>query len=127
MIRTLQVLNGLLVVVMVGFGLLWMFDPASTQQMMGIGARNLVGMSTLRGDIAGMFLAAGLMLAAGLWTRNTAWFLAVALLMCAIMLGRLVGLVMDGVSSMAIQNLVSEAVIVAITLGAHRKLGRQQG
>ena len=125
MIRTLQVLNGLLVALFVGSGLFWMFAPGILLQMMGIEVVNIVGMSTLRGDISGMFLASGLMLAAGLWTRNTAWFLAVAVLMGAIMLGRLIGLAMDGVSAMAIQNLITEVIVLAITLGAHRKLGPQ--
>ena len=120
--RVFRVLVGLLALLFIGYGLIYMFNPTDLAPLMGIEAKDVLGVSTLRADVCGMFLAIGLMLAAGLWRGDTTWFLAAAVLVGAIMLGRIVGIVADGHTRMVVANLVTEVVIVAILLGAHRRL-----
>ena len=93
--RALQIIIGVLAALLLAQALWMVFDPRVTVDAMAIEATNgnLLGLSTLRADVAGLFLGMGLMLALGLWQRNSTWFLAVAVLMGTIAFGRLVGFV----------------------------------
>ena len=124
MSKALQVTIGILAALALLQALWMVFDPQMTESAMGIEATNgnLLGLSTLRGDVAGLFLGLGLMLALGLWQRNSTWFLAVALLMATIAFGRLVGFVADGVTGLAVANLVIEIVVIGLMWLAHRQL-----
>lgn len=124
MSKALQIIIGILAALTL-LQALWMaFDPQMTQAAMGIEATNgnLLGLSSLRADVAGLFLGLGVMLALGLWQRNSTWFLAVALLMGTIAFGRLVGFVADGVTGMAVTNFVIEIVVIGLMWLAHRQL-----
>ncbi len=124
--KALQIVIGILAALVLLQALWMVFDPQVTEDAMGIEATNgnLLGLSSLRGDIGGLFLGMGLMLALGLWQRNATWFLAVALLMGTIAFGRLVGFVADGVTGMAMANFIIEIVVIGLMWLAHRQLGR---
>ena len=126
MSKALQIIIGILAALVLLQALWMVFDPQVTEDAMAIEAPNgnLLGLSTLRGDVAGLFLGMGLMLALGLWRRNSTWFLAVALLMCTIAFGRLVGFVADGVTGMAVTNFVIEIVVIGLMWMAHRQLSQ---
>ena len=122
--KALQIIIGILAALTL-LQALWMaFDPQVTQDAMGIEATNgnLLGLSSLRAAVAGLFLGMGVMLALGLWQRNSTWFLAVALLMGTIAFGRLVGFVADGVTGLAVTNFVIEIVVIGLMWLAHRQL-----
>ncbi len=126
MSKALQIVIGILAALTILTALLMVFDPQITEDSMGIEATNgnLLGLSSLRGDVGGLFLGAGLMLALGLWQRNSTWFLAVALLMGTIAFGRVVGLVADGVTGTAVTNFVIEIVMIGLMWLAHRQLSQ---
>ena len=65
-----------------------MLDPASAPDRYAVESLGLVGSSTLRGDLGGMFLGAALMLAWGLLSGRTTLFFAVAVLMGSIPFAR---------------------------------------
>ncbi len=117
-----KVLIGLLAALFLYMAFGMIFTPVAASGSLGIEALDLTGMSTLRGDVGGMFLACGVMLVLGLVRNNTLWFLPVALLMATIALGRLVGFAAEGVSSTAMTNFVAELVIIAVLMLAHRRL-----
>ena len=59
------------------------------------------------------------MLVLRLVTGQTTWFLAVAILMAGVILGRIVGVVRDGLDKAVIPPLVIELVIGSVLLAAH--------
>ena len=124
--RALQIIIGVLAALLLAQALWMVFDPQVTVDAMAIEATNgnLLGLSTLRADVAGLFLGMGLMLALGLWQRNSTWFLAVAVLMGTIAFGRLVGFVADGVTGTAVTNFVIEIVAIGLMWLAHRQLSQ---
>jgi hypothetical protein len=69
--------------------------------------------------LAVFFFACVAMIVIGLVTGETRWFLAVAILMAAAVVGRLVGLVGDGLEAAALPPLIVELVIGGAMLAAH--------
>ena len=82
-----------------------------------------MGLSTIRSDLGGMFLTGGALLALGVLRGQTLWFLAVALLMGLIALGRLIGFALDGYDQRLLLPLIFEIVFVVLFVVAHRQLG----
>ena len=126
MSKAMQVVIGILAALVLLQAVWMVFDPQVAETAMGIEATdgNLLGLSTLRGDLGGLFLGLGVMLALGLWTRDSTWFLAVGALMATIMFGRLVGFAMDGLTGMAAANFVIEIIVVGLMWLAHRQLSQ---
>ena len=126
MVLTLKILTGLFALLFLFMGLQLMFAPASGAVGMAVTPIGEHGLNTLRGDMGGMFVASSAMLILGLVRGRAVWFLAVALLMGLIALGRLIGFVMDG--NPATATLVAfcfEIVIAAVLLLASRKLANE--
>ncbi len=118
----LKIVIGLIALLFLVMGGGLLIDPASATAQFGLESTGVVGLSTLRGDLAGMFLASALMLALGLVRGNTTWVLAVAVLMALIAFGRLVGFVADGADPATVTAFVAELVIVALLYLGHRRL-----
>lgn len=119
-LRIVVVLIGLLFAFM---GLNLMFNPLGSAEGMGLTPIGELGLNTLRGDLGGLFLASTVLLSIALIQRRAEWFLAVAVLMSAIALGRIVGFVLDGNPSDAtLTALGFEIVITAVLIFASRRL-----
>jgi hypothetical protein len=118
----LKVIVGLVALLFAFMGTGLVFGPETASAQYGLEATGAVGFSTLRGDFGGMFFAAAVMLVLGLWRGNTVWFLAVAVLMIAIALGRVVGFAVEGAVGQTITPLVAELVIAAVLYAAHVRL-----
>ena len=84
------------------------------------------GLNTIRADIGGLLLVNVIMMVIGLWRCNTTWFLAVAVIMSTVALGRLIGLAIDGVDAAVVPPLVVELVIAGVMLVAHRRLAPEK-
>jgi len=119
---TLKIVIGLMALLMALMGLNAMFNPVAAAPQFGVTPEGIIGLSTLRGDVGGMFITTAVLLAVGLWRRQTAFFLAVAILMGLIAFGRLVGFAMDGVEQAVVVPFVVELVFVAVLVAAHYKL-----
>jgi hypothetical protein len=107
-----------------GIGLNFLFNPVTMGAEFGLQPDGIVGLNAIRGDLGGMFLAMAMMVTAGLATGQRLWFLAVAVLIGCIALGRLLGFVIDGVSGNNLPAFVAELVLLAILVLAHRRAPR---
>ena len=119
----LNILVGLAILMLAGLGLMSMFAPRRMLANFSIEPIGKAGLNTVRSVIGGLFLASVVLLAVGLTTGQTQGFVAVAILMAAVALGRVVGVVMDGFDKAIIPPLVVEVVIIAVLLMANSQLG----
>lgn len=107
-----------------GFGL-W----AAPEELAGglrVGPLSPEGVSTLRADLGGLFVALAVLCLAGVWTRRAMLLQAAALILVTIVVGRLMGVVDDGLPGGVPRALAVEiAAIAALVLHA-RGLGRSE-
>jgi hypothetical protein len=76
-------------------------------------------LNTFRGDRGGFLLGSGLMMVMGLGRNHTPWFLAVALIISALVFGRLVGFVFDGIDMTVVPAFVVELVVIGVMVLAY--------
>ena len=110
----LTILVGVVGLLMLVLGVQWLTDPVATAARLGITLQGADALSTARGDIAGMFIGGALMALLGLLTRNSAWLLALALMLALIAAGRVVGFFMDGPAAPSVQAFFAELVMAAV-------------
>ena len=79
-------------------------------------------LNTVRGFLGGLFTASSIVLATGLITGNTTFFLAVAMTMSVVVIGRWVGIVVDGFEKKVVFPLLAEMVMVSIFITAYSQL-----
>ena len=119
----IQILVILATLMLTGLGLVSMFAPRRMLANFSIEPVGNLGISTIRSVIGGLFLASVAMLIFGLVTGFTQGFVAVATLLGAVAVGRVVGIIMDGFDKAVVAPLVVEIVMVGILLVAHAQLG----
>ena len=93
------------------------------QGLVGLSCLFLAGLNTMRGFLGGLFVGSSIVLATGLATGNTTFFLAVATVMSAVVVGRLIGIAVDGFDKKVDFPLVLEVVMVTIFFVAYAQLG----
>ncbi|MHC4234037.1 MAG: DUF4345 family protein [Planctomycetota bacterium] len=108
---------------LVGLGALTMFAPKSMVGFLAVEPAGPAGLNTIRGFLGGLFLGSSVVLATGLATGNTTFFLAVATTMSVVVVGRFVGIAVDGFDKKVLFPLVLEMVMVAIFIVAYTQLG----
>ncbi len=119
----IKVVVGLIALLLLVMGFNLMFDPADSALGFNVTPIGIDGLSTLRADLGGMFLASAVLLVLGLVQQKAQWFYAVAILMGLIALGRLIGFVLDGgPSDVTLPAFIAELVFVAILTFAGLKL-----
>lgn len=124
MIETvLQGLVGLSCLFLVGLGARTMFAPKSMLEILAVEPEGPTGLNTIRGFLGGLMIGSSIVLATGLATGNTTFFLAVATVMGVVVVGRLVGIAVDGFDKKVVFPLVAELVMVTIFVVAHTQLG----
>ncbi|KIC10861.1 hypothetical protein RA19_08935 [Leisingera sp. ANG-M1] len=115
----LQIVIGLGTLMLAGLGLMSMLNPGKMAGNFGVETTGVVGLSTIRSAMGGMFLSCVAMLAAGQLTGVTLWFVPVAVVMAAIAFGRLISMAFDGFDSQVVPPLVIELVLAAALTTAH--------
>lgn len=123
MALTLKILAGLFALLFLFMGVGFLFDPTGGAEGIGLSPIGELGLNTLRGDMAGLFLASTALIGLGLFLKKGEWLLAVAVLMLFIAAGRLVGFALDGNPSQP--SLVAfgfEIVIAAVLCATSRSL-----
>lgn len=105
-----------------GLGLGAMFIPERMLELLDLTPRGTYGYNTIRSDIGGLLISSGLLIVIGWRTRNASWFLATALVMGLLLVGRFVSLALDGVTAQAVPAIVVEVVVVSLMLIASRVL-----
>ena len=92
-LRALLFVGGLFYAILgVGF----LFDPAGSGAEFGLTAQGAHGLATIRADITAFFIVAGGCMIWGGWARKGDPLLVTAALMLLALLGRSVGLAVDG-------------------------------
>lgn len=113
-LRTLSTLFGLL---FLALGLTLLLTPGRQATMFAVAPSGIAGLSTIRADLAGLFLVMGSCALAGAMRRSPTLLAVPAAILTVIAAGRLVGLLADGVSSEALRSLGVE-VVGALVLGS---------
>lgn len=119
----LQVLVGLISAMLAGLGGASIFAPHKMLANFAIQPDGAAGLNTVRGVIGGLFLGSLGLLVFGLVSGQSQWFLAVAAVLGAVAVGRVVGLAADGFTKDVVPPLVLELVMVGVLVGAHSVLG----
>lgn len=121
---TLNVFVILATVMLSGLGIMSMFAPRRMVANFAIEPVGKAGLSTIRSVIGGLFLASVALLVIGLTTGQTLGYLAVAILMAVVAVGRIVGILADGFDKAVLPPLIVELVIIAVLLSAHYQLSQ---
>lgn len=120
LVNTLVALVGLL---FAALWLGWMVDPAGMSARWELSALSVFGSNNLRGDIGGLFL--GIAAFCGLYfVGGTMWLRAAAVVLTCVLLGRWVGIAIEGYHPQSMLNAVIEAVLLLVFMGAMKFGGR---
>ena len=123
----IQGLVVLLVLLFLVMGANFVLSPIAAGGGIGLEALDITGMSSLRGDMGGLFLGTAALLIYGLVRRSEGAFLAVALYMGVIALCRVVGFAQEGASESALTAFGVEIFIVALLWFASVRLPKLRG
>ncbi|WP_420410700.1 DUF4345 family protein [Roseibium sp.] len=115
----LQIMTVLAAIMLFGLGMTSMFVPGKMLKNFSVEPIGTAGLSTIRSVAGGLFLASFGLIAFGLATGRTEAFLPVALLMAAVVIGRVVGLIADGFDKSVVPPIIVELVIIAVLVNAH--------
>ena len=116
-----KILVGLVGLFFVVWGLRFVFTPEAMGSEFSIAPSGIPGLSTIRGDLGGAFIATGVFALLGLWRNAAHWLWAAVGVIGAIALGRLIGFAFDGTHPMTLVPFVAELIFIAVlVLGARR-------
>ncbi len=119
---TLNIFVILATLMLSGLGIMSMFAPRRMVANFAIEPVGTAGLSTIRSVIGGLFLASVALLVIGLTTGQTLGYVAVAILMAVVAVGRIVGILADGFDKAVLPPLVVELAIIAVLLSAYYQL-----
>ncbi len=117
-----KVLPGILAVVFLLVGLLFMFNPEATLARLELTPEGIAGWAAIRSFIGGTFVGMALLLIHGVVKSEAKPVRMVAILLGAAVIGRLFGLIFDGVNSTVIGPVVIEIVLVAMLLFSSKNI-----
>ena len=103
----------------------FMFNPAAMEADFAVRALETHGMGTLRGDLGGTFLMLAIFTFHGSRPGSAAWLAVPLVFMLTVLFGRVVHIVLDGLTDPAIRSTMIELIAVAILEYARRKLGTE--
>ena len=120
--KTLPILLKLLSLGMLFGALGFMFDPASMEADFAVAALETHGMGTIRGDLGGTFLMLAIFTFYGSGPGKAAWLAVPLVFMLTVLFGRMVHIVVDGLTDPAIRSTVVELVAIALLEYSRRTL-----
>jgi hypothetical protein len=101
----------------------FMFSPEAMEAQFSVVASRVDGMGTLRGDLGGLFLTLAVFTLYGSRPGKSAWLAVPVVFMIAVLFGRTVHILIDGLSEPAIRSVVVEIIALVVLEAARRKLG----
>ncbi|PKQ01937.1 MAG: hypothetical protein CVT73_20875 [Alphaproteobacteria bacterium HGW-Alphaproteobacteria-12] len=94
-------------------------QPVQLGEMLGLGALSPMGVNSLRADLGALFLAGGLASLLALFAGRAQWMWGVAVLYGLAVVGRVLGVVLEGAPEGVMQSIVVELILVGLSvLGA---------
>lgn len=105
-------------------GAMVILSPAEMGESLGIGALSPIGLNALRADIGAFFLASAVASGAALFGGRPHWLLGAAALYGLAFLGRVFGVVVDGVPEGIATPLVVEFTMVVLSVFAAKRLAQ---
>jgi hypothetical protein len=121
-----RTLIGLIALFFIAWGLRFFFTPEAMAAEFAIAPNGVAGLSTIRGDLGGAFLAIGFFSAMGLRRGARHWLYAAAALLAAVALGRLVGFAFDGTPPAVVIPFSTELAFIAALVYAARRLRSEE-
>ena len=118
----IKVFIGLLCLPLLVLGAKAMFDPTGMIDRLAVVPQSVHGLNTIRGDVGGLMVGSAILMIAGLLTKNTAFFLATAIIMITVLVGRFAGIAFDGFDAALVPVIVIELVITGVMILAHKIL-----
>jgi len=119
--RICAVLAGLFSLAM---GLMAFMSPEQLGTALGMGALSPIGVNSMRADLGSFFLASAIACALALFAGRASWLWGAALLYAIAVIGRFVGIIVDGAPEGIAQPVIIELVLVAMLVFAARTLAR---
>lgn len=121
MVIVVRIVLGLIALFFLLLGVRFMFAPDSIAPEFSVTAIGAAGLSTLRGDLGGTLAGVGILVALGLRAGATRWLYAAMIPLAAVVVGRLVGFVVDGTTQPSLLACTIEVIIIALlAIGARR-------
>lgn len=112
-----RILSGLIALLFLLFGVLYMFAPAGVMASAGLIAANELGFATARALIGGGFLTFGILIVMHVVLHQNHGVLRMAILFLLLSLvGRIVSLFADGSSAETIRNLVPVSAMLIVSI-----------
>lgn len=109
-----RILSGLMTVAFLGLGLLFIFNPAATLNLLQLTPEAPDGWAAIRSVFGGLFLGIALLLIHGLVHSEGLPIRMAGVVLAATVLGRVVSLAADGFEAHLLRPILIEAVLVAI-------------
>jgi hypothetical protein len=121
MIVVVRIVLGLIALFFIVFGVRFVLTPDTMAAEFFITPLGVAGLSTVRADLGGAFIAVGTFVVLGLRPGATLWLYAAAITNGAIAAARIVGMAVDGVVEHSVAAAVVEVAFAALlTIGARR-------
>ena len=105
---------------------LWL-APELAAQRFGIAAVGAAGLNGVRADLGGLFVGLSLLCSTAAWTGRRAWFVAAAIVLSAIVIGRSIGWFAVGYSNDFVEFVVEIGLIAALAASARVETAAQTG
>ena len=99
-----------------------MFNPMGMLDRFALDPRGAEGLNTVRGALGGLLSGIGTLMVLGLLRKNPTWFLAAAVMLSTVLIGRLVGVAADGLAPGSRLSIVMEVVAIAVLVAASKRL-----
>ena len=105
-------------------GLMALGSPVQLGMTLGIGALTPMGLNSLRADLGAFFLASAIASILALFFGRSVWMWGVACLYGLAVLGRFLGIALEGAPEGIAQPVTIELVLVVLSVYGARTLGR---
>jgi ribonuclease Z len=124
--RVLRYLTGFAGLLLLAIGVGLLIAPGRQVAMFAVLPSGSAGLSTVRADLAGLFLGTGGFVLVGAVTASVRLLTVPAVLLTIIAFGRVVNLIADGPSPDAIRSLAVEVVVTALLVFTISSLRKRQ-
>jgi len=117
MLLLLKILLGLIGAILLYLSANWMFSPQKIMRQHDLESSSATGYNFIRGDIGGILLAGTIFIGLFLYHGREYWLYPGVIIISTVILGRVIGLIIDGHSKKGIQAIIVEVIIISLMFG----------